>query len=281
MIPRFKHFGLSLAAILIAGTAMAQEAGFNTASNNEPLTITADGSLEWMRETKTFIARENAQAAQGTSNVKAQTLIAEYREPEEGGGMQIWRVSAQKDVVLHSAESDAYGDDAVYNLDDGLATMTGDNLKMVTPDQTVTAKDKFEYWVNDGRMNAIGKAKVVRPKPDGTVDTLEADKVSAIFKDNAKGERELYSLEAIGNVVITTPAETITGAYGIFKADTNKADLTGGVKILRGPNTLQGERAEVDMNTNTSKIFGAEGGGVEGTGRVKGVFYPGADKKKD
>lgn len=258
----------------------ASQAGFDTSgASKDPLEITADGSLEWLRETKTFIARKNAMAAQGPSNVKAETLIAEYREPEEGGGMQIWRVSAKTGVILHSNDSDAYGDDAVYDIDQGLATMTGDNLKLVTPDQTVTAKDKFEYWINDGRMNAIGDAVVVRPKPQGGVDTLKADKVSAVFQDNAQGQRELYSLEAIGNVVIITPTETITGAYGIYKADTNKAELTGGVKLIRGPNTLEGTRAEVDMNTNTSRIFGADGGGKAGTGRVKGVFYPGSDKK--
>jgi lipopolysaccharide export system protein LptA len=274
-----KHMILSAAFILIAWPSLAQENGFNTSSSKEPLEITADGTLEWMRESKTFIARENALAQQGTSSVKAQTLIAEYREPETGGGMQIWRVSAQKNVVLHSNESDAYGEDAVYDIDKGLATMTGGNLKMVSPDQTVTAKDKFEYWVNEGRMNAIGDAVVVRPKPEGGTDTLKADKVSAIFEDNAKGQRELSTLEATGNVVIITPDETITGAFGTYNADTNKANLTGGVKIIRGPNTLQGDRAEVDMNTSTSKIFGTTAPNAKGTGRVKGVFYPGSEKK--
>jgi lipopolysaccharide export system protein LptA len=290
---------LVLAALFFAApfllsphAALAQQnPGLSTQPGDAPLEITADETLEWLREKKTFIARTNAIAAQGASSIKAQTLIAEYREggskdenkdesASTGGGMQIWRVSAQKDVVLRSGQSEAFGQDAVYDLDQGLATMTGDNLKMVMPDQTVTARDKFEYWVNDGRMNALGRAKIVRPKPGGGTDTLEADKVSAVFKDDEQGRRTLYSLEAIGNVLITTPAETITGAYGIYKADTNKAELTGGVKIKRGPNTLEGSRAEVDMNTSTSRIFGAENAPAAGTapGRVKGVFYPGSEK---
>jgi lipopolysaccharide export system protein LptA len=268
---------------LLLGTAVlfslvslgfAQSTGLST-GNKEPLEITADGTLEWQRESKSFIARGNALAKQGTSSVRAETLTTLYREEKAGGGMQIYNVQADDAVIISSNESNAYGDHAVYDLDQALATMTGKDLKLVSPDQTVTAQEKFEYWVNDGRLNAIGKAKVVRPKLEGGVDTLESDKISALMKDNAKGERTLHSLEAIGNVIITTPTEKITGAYGIYKADANTAEITGGVKIIRGPNTLEGDRAEVNLTTNTSKIFGAG----NSSGRVKGVFYPDSKEK--
>jgi lipopolysaccharide export system protein LptA len=155
---------------------------------------------------------------------------------------------------------------------------------MTAPDQTVTARDKFEYWTAEGRFNAIGNAQIIRPKPGSGTDTLKADKITAILKENKEGKQVLHTLEAFGNVVITTPAETITGAYGIYKASTNKAELTGGVKILRGPNTLEGERASVDMNTNISTIFAAEKTTAPGApdvqpgGRVRGIFYPGSEE---
>lgn len=158
---------------------------------------------------------------------------------------------------------------------------------MISPDQTITASDKFEYWTTDGRINALGNAKVIRPKLEGGNDTLQADKISAVLKKNEKGEQVLHSLEAIGNVVIITPGETITGAYGIYKAGTNKAELTGGVQIRRGPNTLEGERAIVDLNTNVSTIFADEKSAngattdVKPGGRVRGVFYPGSEEKPD
>ena len=152
--------------------------------------------------------------------------------------------------------------------------MTGNNLKMVAPDQTVTAEDKFEYWVADGRINALGNARVVRPKPEGGNDTLKADKISAVLKENEQGEQVLHSLEAIGNVIITTPTEVITGAYGIFRSETNKAELTGGVKIKRGPNVLEGEKAIVDMTTNVSTIYGQNQATGAGDGRVRAVLYP-------
>jgi len=85
----------------------------------------------------------------------------------------------------------------------------------------------------------------------------------------------LETLEATGNVSIKTTSETIKGDYAIYRSGSNKAQMTGNIKITRGPNTLQGNRAEIDLNTNTSKIFG---GGTQNNGRVKAVFYPGSDE---
>lgn len=275
-------FFAAVAALFAIGAGfsapvLAQGAPGLNSSGSQPLEITADGTLEWLRNEKLLVARKNALAVQGDSSVAAQTLSAEYREGKAGGGgMQIWKITAETGVVLKSADTQAYGENAVYDLDKGLAVMTGEGLKMVSSDQTVTARDRFEYHVNDGRFDAIGAAKVVRPKPaGGGTDTLSADTISAIMKDNGKGEQVLDSLEASGNVVIVTPTETVTGAHGLYRAGTNKAELTGGVRIVRGPNTLQGQRAEVDMNTNTSRIFGSD----TPTGRVRGVFYPGSEKK--
>ncbi len=55
---------------------------------------------------------------------------------------------------------------------------------------------------------------------------------------------------------------------------TNTAIITGNVKITRGQNVLTGERAEVDLNTNISRLFGSSIEDGQVGGRVKGVFYP-------
>ncbi len=239
-------------------------------SSEVPLEITADNTLEWQRNEKTFIARGNALAKQGDSSVAASTLTAHYSD--NNGGMKVSRVIASENVVINSRDSEAYGAQADYDLDKSYAVMTGDDLRMVSPDQEVTAREKFEYWVNDGKFIAIGQAKVKR-----ATDTLQADRIAAVMKDNAQGQRVLETLEANNNVVITTPTEKVTGSYAIYRASTNMAEIKGNVKISRGPNILEGERAEVDMTTKTSRIFGAPQDG----GRVKGVFYPGSEKKPE
>ncbi|MCC7305311.1 MAG: ostA-like family protein [Alphaproteobacteria bacterium] len=235
-----------------------------------PLEITADETLEWHRNEKLFIARGQAQALQGDTAVNADTLSANYDEKKTGGGMKISKVNADGNVVITSREAKAYGEKADYDLDKGYALMTGGNLRLETKDQVVTARERFEYEVAAGRLTAVGDAKVKRID-----DTLRADKISAVMKNNEKGQRVLDTLEARDNVVITTPTEVVTGSYAIYRAATNKAEMTGGVKITRGPNVLEGQRAEVDLATNVSRIFG----NGPGTGRVKGVFYPDSAKE--
>lgn len=271
----FLSIALLLCALLIFvnGQSSAAKSTQPSSSNNEPIEITADGSLEWNQNEKTFTAHQKAVATQKPTSIEASTLTAHYRDGKDSG-MEIWRILADENVVIHSQKTTAYGQKAEYDLDKGLATMTGNNLKMIAPDQTVTARDRFEYWVTDGRLMAIGNAKISRKNAQGQTNTLDADKISATLKDNGKGQRVLHSLEATGHVIIHTQTETITGAYGIYRADTNIATLTGGVTIKRGPNILEGERAEVDMGTNTSRIFGNETGGE----RVRGTFYPGSEK---
>jgi lipopolysaccharide export system protein LptA len=289
-----KIFLMAVLAVLMGVQGAYAQSGISTDSK-EPIEITADETLEWHRNDLFFIARGAARAQQGTSSVAGDLLTARYRKGATSS-MEIYSLSAEGSVVLTSEDNVAYGSRADYDLDAGLAKLSGEGLKMVSPDQTITAQERFEYLVNDGRVNALGRAKVTRPKVGGGVDTLEADKISVLLKENASGKRVLHSLEAFGNVVIVTPTETVTGAYGIYRAGSNKAELKGNVKIVRGPNVLEGERAEVDMSTNISKIFGAptiaappvvSGGALTGSeapapssgGRVRGVFYPSSEKK--
>ena len=261
-----KYFILFVFLICIS-PALAQD--LPGGKSDAPLEITADDSLEWHRTEKTFIAKKNALAKQGETNIAAQTLTAHYREDAKGK-IEIVKLTAEDQVIITSNDTTAYGKKAVYDLDSGLATMTGNNLKMTGPDQTVTAQDRFEYWINDSRLSAIGRAKVTRLE-----DTIEADTVSAIFTEDESGARVLHSMEAIGNVVITTPTEIITGSHGIYHSKTNIAELSGGVQIKRGPNILEGAKAQVNLNTNVSKMYGSAQNG----GRVRGIFYPGSEEK--
>lgn len=145
----------------------------------------------------------------------------------------------------------------------------------------VAVKERMEYYPNTRQAKAIGNAKVVRAK-----DTLSANVITATFKDdkapntqttnnNAPATGNLDRIDAEGNVVIVTPTETLRGKRGVYRAATNTAEITGDVKIERGPNIIEGQRAEVDLTTNISKMYGGEKGG----GRVRGLFFPGSQPK--
>lgn len=263
-----------LALLLLAAPAGAQDHG----NSEKPLEISAVQTLEWHRNKQQFIARGDAVAVQGDISIHAATLTADYRESKESS-MDIYRLTAAENVVIASQGNEATGQHAVYDVDSGKAVMTGDNLRLTTPEQTVTARDRFEYDVPQGRLSASGNAVVTRGQ-----DKLSADRVSALFTtDPATGKRVLKELTADGDVVITTPAEIVRGRRGLYNAATNIATLQGGVRIERGLNILEGEQAEVNLTTNVSRMIGATGtvnGGDsdgKGRGRVRGVFYPGSN----
>ncbi len=272
--------GMTLWAMLfLAFPAIAQT---TPASTEKPLEITADQTLEWHRNDKKYIARGKAEAKQGLTQINAETLSADYRETDKSN-FDIYRMTATDNVVITSQGNQAFGDKAVYELETGIATMTGEALKMTAPDQTITARDKFEYDVNNGRLSAYGNVIILRGE-----DKIQADKASAFFAQNEQststaespiGGRKLERFEGEGNVVVTTPTEILKGDRGIYKTDSNTAEVLGNVRIIRGPNVLEGNRAEINLTTNVSRMFGdSKTTSTTGKGRVKGVFFPGSNK---
>jgi len=281
-----KHLSL-LAALLLASTAaFAQTAPAPApapANSGQPIEITATETVEWLRNEKQYVARKDVIVKQGAMEIHSDLLTADYREGAESS-MEIWQLTAEGNVKILDETTTAYGDHGVYDVTKGVAVLTGKDLKLVSPDQTVTATERMEYHANDRLAKAIGNATVVRAK-----DTLKANTLTAYFKDEtvaapaaqtAKpansplgGGGNIDRLEADGNVVIKTPTETIYGSKAVYRADTNTANITGKVRLERGENVLEGNRAEVNLTTNVSKMFGSEKEG----GRVRGVFFPGSD----
>lgn len=270
---------LGIAAITMAPSAIAQQ-NTTAAPQQNPIEITATKSVEWRRDDNRFVARENVVVTQGGTTITADLLNADYKETPESS-MHIWQLSAERNVTIRDRGNKATGDRAVYDVDRGVAILTGENLRLTSPDQIVSASEKMEYFTVERRARATGNAKVVRGK-----DTLSADIITAVFAaegaassnpaNNMTGGGNIDRIEAQGNVVIRTPTETIRGARGVYRAATNMAEMTGDVRIERGPNILQGTRAEIDLNTNISRMFG---GGPEGEGgRVRGIFYPGSEQ---
>lgn len=249
-------------------------------ASKEPIEITAKKSLEWHRDAQVYIARENAVAKQGASELHGETLTAKYTE-SQGGGTTITRIDAVGDVTVISDGSTATGARGYYDVTRGYSELTGGDLTLTTPTDKVTARDKLTYDANKNEMHAYGDAKAVRED-----DVITSDRMIARFKkDPVTGESKMNEMEAIGNVVITTPTDVMHGDRGIYYAGSNIAHIFGNVRIDRGPTYITGARGEVDLNTNISRIFG-ETPASDGTtppegandaprdGRVRGVFYP-------
>lgn len=280
-----KYFPLLAALMLIPASAAAQTPAPVPASNNQPIEITATETVEWLRNQNQYVARKDVIVKQGAMEIHSDLLTADYREGAQSS-TEIWQLTAEGNVQVRDETTTAYGDHGVYDVPKGVAVLTGNNLRLVAPDQTVTATERMEYYANARMAKAIGDATVIRAE-----DKVQANILTAYFKDEAAqpaakdakvksgtagplgGGGNIDRIEAEGNVIITTPTEKITGNKAVYRASTNTAEITGKVKLVRGENVLEGERAEVNLTTNVSKMFGSK----TESGRVRGVFFPGSE----
>ncbi|MEZ0224158.1 MAG: LptA/OstA family protein [Alphaproteobacteria bacterium] len=261
-----RHAFLALLLLTMAAPALAKkESSPLPASSKEPIEISAAKSLEWDRKNHTYTAKKSALAKQGHFQVAADQLVAKYRGAK--GSTDIYELDAENSVVIQNPPYTAYGDHAIYDVVTGHAMLTGENLKIMTETESLTAKDSIEFFAQENRLTASGSAVAVK-----SPDTLKADVLNAYFQKDALGKLAMHKVTASGHVVIQTAKETVYGDKGTYDIPAQKAVMTGKVKIYQDRNWLEGTRAEVDMKTGISQLF-AEGNQAT-EGRVKGIFYP-------
>lgn len=277
--------GLSLAA----GAGLAQqapapqEAPVTTPSleigGSKPIEVDAPAGFEYHDKLQVAIARGGATATQGDMVLTADTLAAYFRKTASGGN-EVYRLLAEGHVQLKNGERTAHGSRAIYDLDRSVAVLTGEGLRLTTPDETVTARDSLEYWRDQELAVARGDALAARPK-----DRVRADRLVALLARDSQDKLGLSRVDAEGGVIITTQSETARGDKGTYDLDSELALLTGNVRVTRGQNQLNGPAAEVDLKSGTSRILSR----VPGTpapaaparpstsgddGRVRGLFIP-------
>jgi lipopolysaccharide export system protein LptA len=273
--------GTLVAALMLGGTVLGLYGLSNTAQANPlglaqngggGLEVESDNGIEWRRDEQLLIARGNAVAKRGTSRVDADELQALYRDRD--GNSEIYRIIAIGNVKLSSDTDVATGDKAVYDIDQAVVVLTGDNLKYTTPKETLTARDSLEYWETERIAVARGDAVAVSQER-----TLRGDTLTARFDAGANGANELRRIDGQGNVNIRTPTDFVVGDQGVYDAKTGIATLIGSVKITRGENQLNGDRAVVDLNTGISRLTADGNGG--GKSRVRGLLVPEKDENKN
>jgi lipopolysaccharide export system protein LptA len=264
-------------------------------SRGGPIDITASDGVDWKQSDRVVTARGNAKATRGDVTVTADRLMAWYRRkggdprgaaPEPAGetsteGNEIYRVQAEGHVTIYTASDRALATKAVFDLDQAVLVMTGDNLTLTTPQSVLTARDDMEYWPNKHMAVARGDAVLLtndarRIAADTLVAyTIENPQPAAPVPARGKAtddplaaSSKLQRLEAYGHVSIRTPTDTVTGDKAIYVPDIDKARLAGGVRITRGQNQLNGEEADVNLKTGVATLVGRK------SGRVQGLVVP-------
>ncbi len=247
-------------------TALAQSLNFG--SGDLPIEIDADNGIEWQQDSLVFVARGNARAARGEVRVLADELRAYYRKTN-AGATEIWRLDAIGSVQIKSTEGTAYGDNALYDVDNSVLTITGKDLRLVSGQDWITARDQLEYW--EKKQMAVARGDAVAKRED---KKLNANVLAAYFRKNKKGQTGIYRVDAFDAVKVITDKDQASSDRGVYNVESGIATLTGSVKITRDNNVLNGCSAEVNLNTGVSKLHSC---GTTGT-RVQGSFKP--EKKK-
>jgi lipopolysaccharide export system protein LptA len=279
-------FAAAVAAGALASAPVRAQSlgGVDLSSSDEPLEITAEDGIEWRRDEKIYVARGNARAARGSLSVSADVLTARYREGADGK-IDVYSIEADGNVRLASADATVTGERAVYDVDKAVLLVTGGDLKAVTEKATVTARDSLEYWDQERVIVARGDAVAIegdrRVEADILTGYLRRPGESSGGQSDEAENGGLYQVEAEGNVRLTTVDEVVRAAKAVYNLDKEIATLSGGVKITRGQNQLNGDYAEVNLKTGVSRLMGnpSASGAAEGGGRVHTLIVP--DRKPE
>ncbi len=297
--------GIQLLALLAGPAALAQDLdlGQQPGAAPLPIQISASQDMEWRQTQQVVLATGDAKAVRGAVTVTADQLVAHYRkkagaaapaapaasaasttaaaapaDPQDAlnAGSEVYELEAIGHVHIYTATDNAYGDHAVYSLDNAVLVLTGSKLKLTTLHDTITAKNSIEYYSVKRMAVARGNALIVAD--DGrsiAADTLVgylapaapagANPVSVASADPVSQAGNLRKVEAFGHVVIHTPTDNATGDKGVYLPPTGRARLSGNVHIIHGPNMLAGSDALINTKTGVATLLAGHGGQVAGT----------------
>ncbi len=283
-------------------------------SHGGPVGVTAVGGIDWDQANQTVTAHEDARATRGNATVTADRLIAHYRkkagapaaqaakpgtppapapspaaagDPQgaspaaagDTGNNEIYRLNAEGRVHIFTPTDQAWGDHAVYDIDQSVLVLTGHGLRLTTPQDLLTARDAMEYW--SARHMAVARGDATATSADGrriTGDTLvgytatapaaapgkPAPKPAGQAGADPMAGGKLQRVEAYGHVQVRTQTDIVTGDRGVYLPDTGLARVVGHVHITRGENQLNGAAAIVNMKTGLATLTQAPGGRVQG-----------------
>jgi lipopolysaccharide export system protein LptA len=254
--------GCILVGLAFSARAAIPEAFLNLGQGND-LELQADQGIEWRQQEQRYVARGNVVLRKGVMTLKAQEVGAKYDTIQ--GKTTVRKLFASGGFRVMTDRETLTGGKAVYDLAKSHLRITGGPIRLITPEQRASADDSFEYWGNARRAVIRGNATVTQ---DG--NTLKADTLTLFLEPQSPGSHKLRirRAEANGNVLITTPQESLSGESGFYDATAGIVRINNRVMLKRGGHALEGSDAEVNLKTGVSTL---ENRSTDG-GRVRGVL---------
>jgi lipopolysaccharide export system protein LptA len=129
--------------------------------------------------------------------------------------------------------------------------------------------DRTEFLDQEGVSRWIGKVDVRQGDA-----RLVADQMDVYFQPGPDGgPGEITRIVATGSVAYITPREVARGQHGVYSLETDRMEIEGDVVLIRGENTLTGEKLIVEPSLGRAFLDSeVSARGVSGGNRVRAVF---------
>lgn len=164
---------------------------------------------------------------------------------------------------------------AAFAADVGIGKKSGEPIEINS--------DSLEVLQNESRAIFSGHVVAVQGQM-----RLKSDKMIVHYRKaeeqkggSAEGKSAIDKIEVQGNVFLSSPEETASGASGTYDVTREEVVLINNVVVTRGQNVLKGDRLTYNLGTGKSVISSA--GATQETGkkqRVRALFVPGSEEKK-
>ena len=217
---------------------------------DEPFTIHADETLEWHQDLRAYVARENVRIQRRDTTLKADVLVAYYRQNDSHTDtLAIERIIVEGHVTLTLPQHVIHAQRLEYDVTEAVLLLTGNNLRWVANDIIIEARDSLEFYEHEGLAVARGNTKTIRDDR-----RMRADVLIGQFIQDGNGQLILQRIDGQQNVLITTSTLIIRCDDIIYSVPANRGVLLGNVRLTQGENQVNGDRAEIDFNTNKSRM---------------------------
>lgn len=186
------------------------------------------------------------------------------------------KIEAEGNVVLTSEQKTVYADKIIAFLTSTepreiKRVEAYGHVRIKTAEQTATAAVAF-YDAEKRKIELFGAKNGYKNGNSNLVKVLkdknELQALRMVVYLEAGKEQKVRYIEALGQVVVTTPKGSAKGDRGEYKPKDSLVELWDNVEISQDGNFVRGGHATTDLKTSISRIMGHQSGG-----RISGTFY--------
>ena len=182
--------------------------------------MTADKETQvYQRENKT-VSLGNAHIIRDQNDLQADKIVGWFSKNNK---KDLEQAAAYGNVVIQTAKENIKGGEGYYYADEGKIEIYAETRDTKNPRKSVMIKQDD--------------------------NTLHAKQVTVYTSKD--GKNELQKVVAVGEVVVKTQEETITGNKGIYEPQKNKVEVFAAnvpVEIVQGENVLHAQKVEVRLS---------------------------------